>query len=51
MVEDVRQDARIAEDYFTDVISGAVHRVRARVISVVGGSDQATRFWEARTDE
>ena len=51
MVKAMRQDARFAEDYFTDVFSGDVQRFRAPVISVIGEADQATRFWEERSDE
>ena len=35
----------------TDVFSGDVQRIQAPVISVIGESDQATRFWEERSDE
>lgn len=51
MVKAMRRDARFAEDYFTDVFSGDVQRIQAPAISVIGESDQATRFWEERTDE
>ena len=51
MVKAMRQDARFAEDYFTDVFSGDVQRIQAPVISVIGEADQATRFWEERGDE
>lgn len=51
MVKAMRQDGRYAEDYFTEMYERGPVRFDAPVISVIGESDQATRFWEERSNE
>jgi len=51
MIKAMRQDGRFAEDYFTSMFGSGATRFTAPVISVIGESDQATRFWEERSDE
>ncbi|MBW4701682.1 MULTISPECIES: non-ribosomal peptide synthetase/MFS transporter [unclassified Micromonospora] len=51
LVRAMRHDARVAEDYFTDLMRRRVTPLRAPVVSVVGERDRSTDYHEERFRE
>ncbi|SCF05293.1 amino acid adenylation domain-containing protein [Micromonospora matsumotoense] len=51
LVRAMRHDARVAEDYFTDLMRQRVTPLRAPVVSVVGERDRSTDYHEERYRE
>jgi amino acid adenylation domain-containing protein len=51
MVAAMRQDGRLAEAYFTDLFATGARKLRAPVISVVGGKDPGGQFYQERFKE
>jgi amino acid adenylation domain-containing protein len=48
MIQAMRQDGRLAEAYFTGLLSGAVRKLAAPVIAVVGERDPVAEFYQER---
>jgi len=51
LVRGMRQDSRLAEAYFTELLGGGARRLRAPVISVVGERDPSTEYYQERYTE
>ncbi|MER7756435.1 amino acid adenylation domain-containing protein [Kitasatospora sp. NPDC097643] len=51
MVQAMRNDGRMAEDYFTEVLAGGALKLDAPVISVIGEQDPTTEFSQERYTE
>ena len=51
LIRAMRHDAKLAEDYFTDLLHRQVQPLRAPIISVVGERDPGTEFYQERYRE
>ncbi|HMG63496.1 MAG TPA: AMP-binding protein, partial [Streptosporangiaceae bacterium] len=51
LIRGMRQDSRLAESYFTELLAGGARRLRAPVIAVVGERDPSTEYYQERYAE
>jgi MFS family permease len=51
LVRGMRQDSRLAEEYFTELLVGGARKLNAPVISVVGERDSSSEFYQERYTE
>ncbi|WP_434739849.1 amino acid adenylation domain-containing protein [Micromonospora sp. SH-82] len=51
LIRAMRHDARVSEEYFTDLLHRRVNPLRAPIISVVGEQDRGTEYHEERFRE
>ncbi|MBO4204597.1 non-ribosomal peptide synthetase/MFS transporter [Micromonospora echinofusca] len=51
LIRAMRHDARVSEEYFTELMQQRVERLRTPVVSVVGERDRSTDFHEERFRE
>ncbi|WDZ83591.1 non-ribosomal peptide synthetase/MFS transporter [Micromonospora cathayae] len=51
LIRAMRHDARVSEEYFTDLMQQQVTPLRAPIVSVVGDRDRGTEYFEERFRE